>query len=65
MSTSSPVFDQYTKSAFVSNGITFTILPLIFVGLRFYARCRTRIAMGPGNHFGKLISTAVRTLRSL
>ena len=46
MSESSRVFTQYSKSDIVGAGITFTILPIIVVGLRFYARGLSRAPVG-------------------
>ncbi|CAO1601782.1 hypothetical protein XANCAGTX0491_005418 [Xanthoria calcicola] len=46
MQISTRTFDQYTKPVLVGNGVTFTILPIIIVGLRFYARRVARLAPG-------------------
>jgi hypothetical protein len=46
MSTSDHVFSQYSKPVLVGVGVTFTILPIIVVGLRFHARRFTRAAVG-------------------
>ena len=46
MSESSRVFTQYSKPDIVGAGITFTILPMIVVGLRFYARRVSRAPVG-------------------
>ena len=40
------VFEQYSKPKIVGVGITFTILPVFVVALRFYARHITRVAFG-------------------
>lgn len=37
---------QYGKSVLVVTGVTFSILPLIAVGLRFYARSLSRANLG-------------------
>lgn len=44
---SSRVFDQYSKPVLIGNGFAFTILPIIVVSLRFYARRVARVAVGP------------------
>lgn len=46
MQISTRTFDQYTKPVLVGNGVTFIILPIILVGLRFYARRVARVAIG-------------------
>lgn len=46
MQTSSRLFDQYTKPVLVGNGVAFTILPIIVVSLRFYARRVARVVVG-------------------
>lgn len=46
MQISRPLFDQYTKPVLVGNGVAFTVLPIIVVSLRFYARRVARVAVG-------------------
>ena len=46
MSASDRVFTQYSKPNIVGAGITFTILPILVVGLRFYARHVSRAPVG-------------------
>ena len=46
MAISDRVFAQYPKSVLVGNGVAFTILPMIVVVLRFYARHISRVAAG-------------------
>ena len=40
------VFAQYGKPVLVGVGVTFIILEIIIVGLRFYARRRSRVPVG-------------------
>ena len=60
------VFSQYGKPVLVGNCITFTILPIIVVGLRFYVRRRSRVPIGIDDWFivlalvGGLESKALR-----
>lgn len=46
MPTSDRLFSQYSSQVLVGNGVAFTILPMIFVALRFYARRVARAAVG-------------------
>ena len=46
MPISNHIFAQYSKPVLVGVGVTFTILPIIVVGLRFYARRVSRTAVG-------------------
>lgn len=45
------VFAQYGKPVLVGNGVTFTILPILVVGLRLYARRRSRVPVGIDDWF--------------
>ena len=46
MAISDRVFAQYPKSVLVGNGIAFTLLPIVVVLLRFYARRISHVAPG-------------------
>ncbi|KAL9003413.1 MAG: hypothetical protein Q9188_003718 [Gyalolechia gomerana] len=47
MSTSNPASgDYYPNKVVVGNGVVFMVLPIIFVGLRFYARRVARTIIG-------------------
>ena len=46
MAVSEGVFAQYSKPVLVGNGVAFTILPILVVVLRFYARHISRVAAG-------------------
>ena len=39
-------FTAYNKNSLVATGIIFMILPVLFVGLRFYARSISSIKLG-------------------
>lgn len=45
------VSSQYQKPVLVGVGVTFTILPMVVVGLRFYARHFTRATVGMDDWF--------------
>lgn len=46
MSDSGQPYSEYRHPVLVGGGISFTILPIIFVGLRFYARRVAHVVAG-------------------